>query len=68
MFMTGQETPFQTAINASDKVMSALTEPGKVDEIILPLLQDILIASKQLLERMIPEIYREGNIWIQVRA
>ena len=55
MFMTGQKTPFQTAINASDKEMSAITEPSKVDEIVLPLLQNIFSASKQLLERMIPE-------------
>ena len=62
-FITGQETPFQIDIDETDYVRAKLVEQNTVDTIVLPLLQNIFIAIKELLERMIPEHLPGGKFW-----
>ena len=54
-FITGQETPLLIDIDETDYVRAKLVELDTVDTIVLPLLQNVFIAVKELLERMIPE-------------
>ncbi|WAR11353.1 hypothetical protein MAR_025533 [Mya arenaria] len=62
-FITGEVSPFETEVNEKDVVMKKLIENHRVDEIVMPLMQNIFIAIKQLLQRMIPEHLQGGKCW-----
>lgn len=63
-FMTGNTTPFDTAVQPDDLIFSKLLEKSdQIDEIVLPLLQNLFTAIKQLLTCMIPEHLPGGKYW-----
>lgn len=50
-----KHTPFDTAVQPDDLIFSKLREKSdQIDEIVLPLLQNLITSIKQLLTRMIP--------------
>lgn len=62
--MPKNTTPFDTAVQQSDLIFSKLLEKSdQIDEIVLPLLQNLFTAIKQLLARMIPEHLPGGKYW-----
>lgn len=63
-FMTGNTTPFDTAVQPDDLIFSKLLEKSdQIDEIVLPILQNLFTAIKQLLTCMIPEHLPGGKCW-----
>lgn len=63
-FMTGNTTPFDTVVQPDDLIFSKLFEKSdQIDEMVLPLLQNLLTAIKHLLTRMIPEHLPGGKYW-----
>lgn len=53
--MTRNTTPFDTAVQPDDLIFSKLREKSdQIDDIVLPLLQNLITSIKQLLTRMIP--------------
>lgn len=62
--MPKNTTPFHTAVQQGDLIFSKLLEKSdQIDEIVLPLLQNLFTAIKQLLARMIPEHLPGGKYW-----
>lgn len=62
MFMTGELTPFESELDDRDEVTKQLVESNRFDEIVLPLLQNIIIAVMQMFHRMIPEHLPGGEV------
>lgn len=62
--MPKNTTPFHTAVQQGDLIFSKLLEKSdQIDDIVLPLLQNLFTAIKQLLARMIPEHLPGGKYW-----
>lgn len=62
--MPKNTTPFDIAVQQGDLIFSKLLEKSdQIDEIVLPLLQNLFTAIKQLLARMIPEYLPGGKYW-----
>lgn len=62
--MPKNTTPFDTAVQQGDLIFSKLLEKSdQIDEIVLPLLQNLFTAIKQLLARMIQEHLPGGKYW-----
>lgn len=63
-FTTGEETPFNTAIDMDDKVLRTLITPDdSVDKIVVPLLQILFQTISDLLCRMVKDHLPGGAYW-----
>lgn len=63
-FTTGEQTPFNTVIEEDDKVRQFLTAPNDlVDEIAVPLLQNLFQTMSDLLCRMVKHHLSDGIYW-----
>jgi E1A/CREB-binding protein len=62
-FITGISTPLNSETTDSDKVLQALIADHKLDEIVIPMLQQMFLAMQQLFRRMIAEHLPGGKFW-----
>lgn len=62
-FMSGTRTPFNIEIPEYDQVLHTLIVDHRLDELVLPMLQQMFLLLKQLFFRMIPEHLPGGKFW-----
>ena len=63
-FILGKSTPFDSHIEEADNILhSLIQENTAVDQILVPLLQNIFLAMSNLLTRMVPEHLPGGQFW-----